>query len=402
MCGEIFERSPIEANQCFLYNRFHFSVTTFHIHHHSHRHAPGNPLAGRFGRVANRRHITRFTLAYQQCCGITERITIVGIEIGRIGTTAFVTEEVELRSEFTHEFPFGFHFGQTTSNHLAQQFFGFDKRYLNISVGVAVERELTGDTFGQAGIDSRIFGRKVFDDIIDLFRFLNHCEFRTVRSQIVVQLGDKTLHGRDKFNKSFGNQHRSEVVTFGGTGSHDFGDIIYYIVESHLLGLDFLRNQTNIGLSLQSAFQSDMRSRTSHQLDKVPIFLSRVTVSLYVTDYFGIYFTSRIETERRLYHFVLQVSIDSFRATDYLNSGSNLFIIFGEYASVGIGIVATDNNDSFDSQLFNNFETTVELILRFQFGTSRTDNVESARIAVVIDNIGRKFHIFMFDQSAGA
>ena len=27
---------------------------------------------------------------------------------------------------------------------------------------------------------------------------------------------------------------------------------------------------------------------------------------------------------------------------------------------------------------------------------------ESARIAVVIDNIGRKFHIFMFDQSAGA
>ena len=98
MCGEIFERSPIEANQRFLYNRFHFSVTAFHIHHHSHRHAPGNPLAGRFGRVANRRHITRFALAYQQCCGITERITIVGIEIGRIGTTAFVSEEVELRS----------------------------------------------------------------------------------------------------------------------------------------------------------------------------------------------------------------------------------------------------------------------------------------------------------------
>ena len=96
MCGEIFERSPIEANQRFLYNRFHFSVTAFHIHHHSHRHAPGNPLAGRFGRVANRRHITRFALAYQQCCGITERITIVGIEIGRIGTTAFVSEEVEL------------------------------------------------------------------------------------------------------------------------------------------------------------------------------------------------------------------------------------------------------------------------------------------------------------------
>gem|GEM_PF-4718134 len=64
-------------------------------------------------------------------------------------------------------------------------------------------------------------------------------------------------------------------------------------------------------------------------------------------------------------HLVLQVSVDSFRATDYLNSGSDLFIIFGEYASVGIGIVATDNNDSFDTQLFNNFETTVELILRF-------------------------------------
>ena len=77
----------------------------------------------------------RAAFAYEQRCGVTQRVAVVGIEVGGVGATAFIPEEVVLGSELAVVFAFGFHLGQAASYHLAQQFLGLDERYLYVSVG---------------------------------------------------------------------------------------------------------------------------------------------------------------------------------------------------------------------------------------------------------------------------
>ena len=72
-----------------------------------------------------------------------------------------------------------------------------------------------------------------------------------------------------------------------------------------------------------------MRSRASHQLDEVPVFFCRIAITLYITDYFRIDFASCIEPKRCFNHFIFQVTVNSFRTSDNLDSSIDFFIIFG-------------------------------------------------------------------------
>ena len=81
MCGKVFEGGTVEVNEGFLDHGFHLAVTTLHVHHHGHGHTAGNPFAGRFGGVAYRRHVTGAAFAYEQRCGVTQRVAVVGIEL---------------------------------------------------------------------------------------------------------------------------------------------------------------------------------------------------------------------------------------------------------------------------------------------------------------------------------
>ena len=203
-----------------------------------------------------------------------------------------------------------------------------------------------------------------------MFALLDHLEFGIVFSKEVVQLSDQAFHSRNEFDQTFGNQHRTEVVAFGSTFCYNSGDVSHDIVQRHVLFLNFFGDDTNIRLSLQSAFQSDVRSRTSHQLDEVPVLLCRVAVTLDITDNFGINLTSRVETERSFDLLVLQVTVDRLRTADYLNTGPRSLVVFGQYASICVGVVATNDNQCLDVQFFQNFQPLVELFFCFQFGTA--------------------------------
>ena len=124
-----------------------------------------------------------------------------------------------------------------------------------------------------------------------------------------------------------------------------------------------------------------MRSRTSHQFNEVPVFTCRDTVTLDITDNFGISLTSSIETERSFNHFVLQVTIDSLRTTDYLYATILGCIIFCQYASVGVRVITTDDYQCLAAQFCDDFQT---------------------RIAVFVNDISSKLHIVMVNQTTGA
>ena len=106
---------------------------------------------------------------------------------------------------------------------------------------------------------------------------LRHCQY-------VVQLGNQLLDGRNELDHTLRNDHSTEVVTVGSTSNYSVSDVVNDIVEAHTLLFDLLRDQTDIRLCLQSALQSDMRSRATHHLNKVPVLTGRVTVALNVTN----------------------------------------------------------------------------------------------------------------------
>ena len=104
----------------------------------------------------------------------------------------------------------------------------------------------------------------------------------------VYKRQDQAFHSRNELDQALRDQYRTEVITLGGTLSHDTSHVSNDIVQRHILLLNLLGDDTNVRLSLQSALQSDMRSGATHQFDEVPVFLGGVTVTLDVTDYLGV------------------------------------------------------------------------------------------------------------------
>ena len=305
-----------------------------------------------------------------------------------------------LCSKLAYELALFFPLSQLSANHFGQQLFCFNQRYLYVSVRVAVQRQLASHAFGQACVDGRILRREFTDDIIALVRFLNLSKLFCIGSKEVVQLSNQTLHGRDEFNQSFGDKNRTEVVTLGCTFSNDLGNAGHDVVQRHIISFNLFRDDTHIGLNLQCTFQSDMRSGTSHQLDEVPVFTSRVTVTLDVADYFRVSLASSIETERSFNHIILQVTVDGLGATYYLHAIILGSIVFSQYASISVGVIATDDNQCLDAEFFQDFITFLKLFFLFQLGTARTDDVKTTRIAVFINDVSSQFHIIMVNQAA--
>ena len=160
---------------------------------------------------------------------------------------------------------------------------------------VALHRELLGNAFGQALIDSGILGREVLDHPCALGG--GFYGFAFGRSEEVVELGDELFHCGDELNESFGNEHSAKVIAVGGTLGNNAGDIGYDIVERLVLFLNFFAHDANVGLALQGTFEGDMAGGAAHKFDEVPVFASGVSIALDVTNHFGIGLTSRVETE---------------------------------------------------------------------------------------------------------
>ena len=186
-------------------------------------------------------------------------------------------------------------FSQFRSDHFRKELFSFNEGHLYISVRVALHRELLGNAFGQALIDSGILGREMLNHPSALGCCFNCFAFG--RSEEVVEFGDELFHCGDELNEAFGNEHRTEIITVCGTLCHNAGDIGYDVVERLVLFLNLFAHDANVGLALQGTFEGDMAGGAAHKFDEVPVFASGVSIALDVTNHFGIGLTSRVETE---------------------------------------------------------------------------------------------------------
>ena len=303
------------------------------------------------------------------------------------------------RRELTREATFSLPSRELGSDHLSQKLFGLDERHLYVAVWVTVEGQLASDRSWQAGVESRVSSAEVLDDVGTLVSSRHRAELCFVVSQIVVELSDERLEGRDEFDQTFGDEHRTEVLTLSRTSRDDLSDVGDYVIEGLVLSLYFFADNRDIRLYLQGAFEGDVRSRATHQLNEVPVLTSRITVALDVTNDFGVDLRSGVEAEGRFDLLVLQVAIDGLRAADDLHWSADTLVVFSQDGSVGIGVVTTDDDQSTDVELLEDLKTLVELLLLFELRTTRADDVEATRIAVFVDDVGGQLDVVVLDQA---
>ena len=145
-----------------------------------------------------------------------------------------------------------------------------------------------------------------------------------------------------------------------------------------------------------------MGSGTAHDLDEVPILLGGVGITLDVADDLGIGLGGGIEAERALDVLVLQVAVDGLGAADDLNAGVVSGKVLGQNGSVGVGVVAADDDQSGDAVLLAVFGNDGELLLGLQLGAAGTDDVKTAGVAELVDILVVEDDIVVLQQTAGA
>ena len=75
-------------------------------------------------------------------------------------------------------------------------------------------------------------------------------------------------------------------------------------------------------------------------------------------------------------------------------------IIFGQNAGVGVRVITADDYNGLDAQFVADFNTLVELLNFLKFCTARTDDVETASVAVLVDDVGSELNIFVVQLPA--
>ena len=174
----------------------------------------------------------------------------------------------------------------------------------------------------------------------------------------------------------------------------------YHVVEAHFLCLHLLRYEAGVRLCLECAFQGDVRCATPHQLDEVPVLACAVAVTLDVAYQLAVCLACRVEAEGGLYLVVLQVAIYGLGTTYHLHSVLLGSIVFGQDAGVGVRVVAADYHEGLDAELAEDLDTALELGFLLQLCPSGADDVESAGIAVLVDEGIREFHVLVVNQAA--
>ena len=117
----------------------------------------------------------------------------------------------------------------------------------------------------------------------------------------------------------------------------------------------------------------------------MPVFACRIAVALYVSDKFGIRLTCSVETEAGFNLLVLEVTVNGFGTSNNLYTIVFFCILFSKYTCIGVGIVASNDDESFDSEFAKDFNTAFELLFLFEFCASASDDVKASCVAVFID-----------------
>ena len=114
----------------------------------------------------------------------------------------------------------------------------------------------------------------------------------------------------------------------------------------------------------------------------MPVLFGTIGVALNVANQFTVGLCCSIKTEGNFNGFILQVAIDGLWATNDLNPMAFVLEELSQDGCVGIGIIATDDDQGGNVVALANFCTDFELFFTFKFCASTSDDVKPTCIAI--------------------
>ena len=377
------------------------SVAVFHVHHHRERDAAGDPLVDGLGDVSAGGHVSRLSGGDQCACGESEGVAVVCVEVGGGGATSLVSEEVALAGELDL-LSGGVEDLDVRVDHLSEHLLGFNLRDLDIAVGVAVADQLRLDGGGKGLEDLLVGVGKILFDECDLAVKIKRVKLRLVLCKQVVEFGDEGLDLGDELNEPLGNEDDAEVHGVGGAVDDDCGQLVHDLLEGELLCGDLLRDDARLRVCLECAFQCDVGCGAPHQLDEVPVFACAICVAHDVSDQFRVDLGCGVEAEGDFDPCVLEVSVDSLRASDHLDSGVLGEEILRQGAGIRIRVVPADDDNCGDAMLLAGRHDLLKLLLGLELCAPAADHVKATRIAVAVDDFVRQEDLLVLDESRRA
>ncbi len=203
-----------------------------------------------------------------------------------------------------------------------------------------------------------------------------------------VEFADEDSHFGNEFDQAFRNEDCSEFFAVGGALGDGVGDVINDVFEGELALGDFLGNERDVWASLESALETDVRSRAAHELDEVPVFSRRDGIALNVSDEVGVNFAGRVEAEAGFDVFAFEVAIDGFGNSDNRQRGFAGGGEFSEFGGVRIRVITADDDQCGEVSGFGCLEGFEEILFGFQLGAAGADDVEAAGVSVIRQKLG--------------
>ena len=155
---------------------------------------------------------------------------------------------------------------------LDQKLLGLDLGNLDVAVRVSVCKKLSLDLCREAVEDlSGIGGELSFDECDLCGNRIKGVELLFGLSKQVVDLADQGVEGGDELDQAFRYEDDTEVVSVLSTLCDDVGDVGCDLLDALVLGLDFLSDEADVRLCLESALECDVACASAHESDEVPV-----------------------------------------------------------------------------------------------------------------------------------
>ena len=128
-----------------------------------------------------------------------------------------------------------------------------------------------------------------------------------------TQLGDQMLVGRNMGQKSFRNEHSSEILSFVCSSAYQVGDSVDDVGQGFTSECRFFWDQSHIWMGLKSAFERKMWWILTHESNEVPILDCWCTVGQHIADLLRVHFWDSVESKRTLEELMSDVAVMCWR-----------------------------------------------------------------------------------------
>jgi len=163
-------------------------------------------------------------------------------------------------------------------------------------------------------------------------------------SEDLVELRDQMLNLRNKIDQTLRNKNHAVMFPEVCSFANDVRDAVRHLPQGLVLRVNLLADDGNIGMRLQCALESDVRSSPTHQAHKMVVLPCGPRVYHDVPDELRVDLARRVEAEARGHLLRLQISIDCLRTPDH----SRLQILGSEILPherrICVGIVSADDD----------------------------------------------------------